>query len=191
MNEIENTQENYNPLFFLAETMCKGGSEAIEASEARGQKQLVVSDVLPVKWLHGLMSCLGQAGVVFGEVCADDPLFQEVTLPKGWSKKATDHAMWSKLLDDKGRERASIFYKAAFYGRGAHISPTTRFRVCAYSVEGKAVVYDGGNIIHEIAIRGDGDYNQKQVADISCREWLHDKHPKWEDPAEYWDLLTP
>lgn len=186
-NQIENTQENHNPLVFLAEAMCKGGSEAIEALEARGQKQLVVSDVLPVKWLHGPMSCLGQAGVVFGEICADDPLFQEVTLPKGWSKKATDHAMWSKLLDDKGRERASIFYKAAFYDRGAHISPTCRFSVSAYHVDGKAVVFDGGNIIHEIPIEGDGGYDEKQVAETNCRSWLISKYPKWQDPSQYWD----
>jgi len=61
-------------------------------------------------------------GIVFGEKV--DDLFTSVTLPEGWHKEATEHAMWSKLIDDQGRERASIFYKAAFYDRSAFMSIT-------------------------------------------------------------------
>ena len=49
----------------------------------------------------------------------DDPLFVDAQLPDGWRVEATDHSMWSNLLDDQGMVRGSIFYKAAFYDRDA------------------------------------------------------------------------
>jgi hypothetical protein len=52
---------------------------------------------------------------------------RSVKLPEGWHIKATDHSMWSNLVDDKGRNRASIFYKAAFYDREAFLSFNRRF----------------------------------------------------------------
>src|SRR6185436_8068032 len=44
-------------------------------------------------------------------------------------KIATDHSMYTDLVDDKGRVRASIFYKAAFYDRKADISFKRRFSI--------------------------------------------------------------
>ncbi len=97
----------------------------IEASEAAGQRQLVESCQLPVECLHDGRGELEAAGVVFGEPCEDDPLFCVAQLPAGWKKRGTDHSMWSDLIDDEGRVRATIFYKAAFYDRRAHMMPAT------------------------------------------------------------------
>ena len=58
---------------------------------------------------------------MFGDVVEGDDLFRAVTLPKGWSKAATDHAMWSGVVDGRGVERVEVFYKAAFYDRAAHM----------------------------------------------------------------------
>lgn len=41
----------------------------------------------------------------------------------------TEHSMWSKLIDSDGLERASVFYKAAFYDRNAHITVNQRFSI--------------------------------------------------------------
>lgn len=57
----------------------------------------------------------------------DDELFIDVILPDGWKKESTDHPMWSKVLDGKGRERMTVFYKAAFYDREAFINVNKRF----------------------------------------------------------------
>ena len=43
-------------------------------------------------------------------------------MPNGWKKQATDHSMWSELIDDKGKVRATIFYKAAFYDQRAFLN---------------------------------------------------------------------
>ena len=96
-----------------------GGS--IEQQESRGQRELVNSDVLPAE-IHGDRQKLENAGVIFGEPVEDDPLFINATLPDGWKKQATDHSMWSNLVDSDGNERARIFYKAAFYDRCASMS---------------------------------------------------------------------
>lgn len=68
-----------------------------------------------------------------------DGIFVEVAFPKGWKKVPTDHSMWSDIVDDKGRKRGSIFYKAAFYDRSAHAHLSCRFSV--------REVYEGPRVI--------------------------------------------
>lgn len=92
-------------------------SSAIYAQEAAGQKSFVGSTTLPTEVQR--KELLEAAGVKFLGPVEGDNLFQYVELPEGWQKQPTDHSMWSKLVDEQGRERASIFYKAAFYDRRA------------------------------------------------------------------------
>ena len=102
-----------------------GGSTggAIEASERRGQSELVESTALPTKWNGpNRDEELTALGFELGDVHSDDPLFREAKLPPGWTKKGSSHAMWSYINDEQGRERISIFYKAAFYDREAFMN---------------------------------------------------------------------
>lgn len=94
-------------------------SNAIYAQEARGQAEFVGESgrTLPA---DGISDC--PWAKVLGPV-EGDPLFVRVELPPGWTVKATDHSMWSDVLDDKGRRRAGAFYKAASYDRCASINP--------------------------------------------------------------------
>jgi len=123
MSKIHNTEKD-SLTVKLVNAMGENGS-GIEAQEAQGQKELVNSAQLPSK-----MGMSGDAsdfyysvGIkVIGESEGDN-LFYDVELPEGWQKKSTDHSMWSELIDDQGRKRAGIFYKAAFYDRYAFISP--------------------------------------------------------------------
>lgn len=99
---------------------------AIEAQEAEGQVGLVNSLQLPKKcnspsgvnatWQYSKM------GIKVFTSSKGDDLFMGVKLPDGWKKESTDHSMWSNLLDDKGRVRATLFYKASFYDRDAFIN---------------------------------------------------------------------
>ena len=115
MGEIKNTaKEEVHP-----EWLFGGNSSAIENQEAQGQTQFVESMQLPTE-IRG-KEILEKAGVKFGEPCPDDPIFCNAELPKGWKKQATDHSMWSDLVDENGTIRAQIFYKAAFYDRNAHM----------------------------------------------------------------------
>ena len=102
-----------------------GAPERIRQQEEEGQHELVRSDTLPTKMLDSdgrkIKEILEEAGVKFLDVVEGDPMFQYVELPEGWKKVPTDHEMWSNLVDDKGKTRASIFYKAAFYDRKAFL----------------------------------------------------------------------
>jgi len=84
----------------------------IEAQERTGQLAFVANESLPIDGPRDLLEAMG---IEFGEPI--DDLFIEARLPEGWQKVATSHSMHSDLVDDKGRRRASIFYKAAFYDR--------------------------------------------------------------------------
>ena len=194
-----------DPMLHLAEAMVhgpRGGS--IEAQEARGQRELVASDVLPADGSDN--PAWAKMGVIFGAPVQGDPIFRAVTLPAGWKKEGTDHAMCSKLLDDNGRKRADIFYKAAFYDRSAHISPSRRFSV--RQVYGKTydanaplqfevtdrdrrvfateeVVSPGGRYGSPEDVKRQDD--EKRLS-AECAAWLvSNGFPSWEDASAHWD----
>ena len=96
----------------------------LEQQESAGQQDFVASETLPINIIGSTKEQFEQMGIVFGQPV--DDLFYEVRLPEGWKKIPTDHSMWSKLVDEQGRERASIFYKAAFYDRSAFLSLATQ-----------------------------------------------------------------
>lgn len=105
----------------------------IPAAEARGQMELVNSSQLPSKMNSyskdnsKLLEIYEKLGIkVLGQSKGDN-LFLDVVLPEGWKKRGTSHSMWNELVDDKGRVRATFFYKAAFYDRDAFINFNKRY----------------------------------------------------------------
>lgn len=198
-----------DPFLILADSLIGGGAgDAILRQEKRGQDKLVNSEVLPRKYNSGTRQQFEQMGIVFGEN-ADD-LFVYVTLPAGWSKQPTDHSMWSKLVDDKGRERASIFFKAAFYDRDAFLSISRRYGCSSRPVRGYddpdyrlggwvGVVNDGKQEIWqspELGPEPDSNkdrpawlkwYQDKEALGDQARQWLATNYPDWENPLAYWD----
>lgn len=92
----------------------------IERQEAEGQRNLVRhADRLPIQGTSGAGRQKWEAaGFVFGEVI--DDLWVACTFPSGWKMVATDHSMWNDVVDETGKKRALVFYKAAFYDRSAH-----------------------------------------------------------------------
>ena len=88
----------------------------IEAQEKAGQALLVASANMP-KSMSPSREAFEALGFVFGTEV--DELFLKAKLPPGWTRAATDHSMWSTIVDEKGRKRVEIFYKAAFYDRRA------------------------------------------------------------------------
>lgn len=117
---IENTS-SMDPREKLLDMLVGGG---IEGQEQRGQSQLVKSTLLPTNRGRRYLSDddtekMMELGFTFGEPLESDPLFCEATLPEGWTKEGSDHAMWSYVLDERGIKRVAVFYKAAFYDRDA------------------------------------------------------------------------
>lgn len=119
---ITNTTEQAKSDQYMRAWVLGGNPRAIENQEAQGQQELVKSELLPTNIRGITQEKMQELGFFFGNVVSGDPLFQHVKLPEGWKKERTEHSMWSKLVDETGKERASIFYKAAFYDRNAFLS---------------------------------------------------------------------
>jgi hypothetical protein len=185
---------------------------AIERQEERGQRSLVDSDQLPVDGTRGKEETWRKIGVELGPV-PDDSLFRDVTLPPGWRKVPTEHAMWSHLLDDRGRVRAKIFYKAAFYDQRADVRIERRFvvdRVYGKDPDDSTIeveVLDAGTRVHVVAAGNPGHrppdldaehawwqegQRLEEGARDECRAWLAERgYTDINDPAAYWDEPAP
>lgn len=180
----------------------------IEAQEAAGQQTLVNSDTLPHHFGMGADKAAEIAkfeaiGIKFGEEV--DELFSRVEMPPGWKKVPTDHSMWSELRDDKGRKRAGIFYKAAFYDRSAFMRLEPRFRATVvpedeyktnmdYEARDKGnwygIVYDGEETAFKTAGAQYGEGEQWKMQERLEKEavaWLEERYPDWRDATKYWD----
>lgn len=193
VNTTTETQDN--PMDFLA----MGASGAIEAQEAAGQQSFVNSDTLPCQMSADARLGLETAGVVFGNPVPGDDLFVYVTLPEGWTKSGTSHSMHSDLLDDKGRKRAGIFYKAAFYDRRADLHIVSRFSVrqdydaaddtvVYYVVDNGKTVFTSDPIAYEGPKYGGNHKRAQEEASAACESWLRSNgFPQWTNPGMYWD----
>lgn len=164
----------------------------IERQEAEGQKSFVASATLPKDMMGTTREQLEAIGFKFG-ADADD-LFVNCTLPPGWTKRATDHSMWSDLLDEQGRKRGGIFYKAAFYDRNAHMSMNRRYSVHSYEPGSQPQSYqvrvmDGDTEIKnfgEVVVADRAGYDAKDALVAKASAWLDAHHPGWQSPFECW-----
>jgi hypothetical protein len=202
-NKIRNTsaEADANPMSAIL-TGLPGG---IEASEARGQRELVASEVLPTDlgaFFDGgrgsAKNLLESWGFTFGEPVEGDPLFQHATLPPGWKKEATDHSMWSRIVDEKGRERCAIFYKAAFYDRRASLSIRARYRIerlhdgkSALGVPVRGAVFEGERVLFEGPVRTPSTVDSERFdafeqAAVDAQDWFKANLPF--GIAEQWAL---
>ena len=178
------------PITILASALSDmGGADVIVKQEATGQQQLTESDTLPTD-MDEYREVFEKMGIVFGEPVEGDPMFTYCTLPSGWKKKATNHPLWSDLLDDKGRVRAEIFYKAAFYDRSAFIRPVCRITVIPRYFDDEVFfqVCDGSTVIFrteslQCAKVMDAPSKVRQVA----VEWANKHFPEWENLNAYWE----
>jgi hypothetical protein len=162
----------------------------IEAQEAAGQAMLCAAAQLPKEMRGVTREQLEAIGFKFGEDV--DELFVSCTLPPGWKKKATEHSMHSDLLDDKGRRRAGIFYKAAFYDRRADLNMSGRFGIHSYEdgsdeQHRRVVVKDGDTVVHMAGEYLRTNYTEADRLEKSAEAWLVERYPNWRDRLAYWD----
>jgi len=175
----------------------------IERQEKRGQQDLVGSEALPIKMSGATRAHLEAFGFKFGQDL--DDLFVQAQLPPGWKKQASDHSMWSYLIDNQGRTRASIFFKAAFYDRDAFMSFTPRFSISKKAVVGDDQYRPGAQVVVVVVDKlGNAEVFKSQMSspkpDGYNREWsdeiyalsqtavdfLRAHYPDYENPLAYW-----
>jgi hypothetical protein len=163
----------------------------IESQEKAGQTKFVSEDVLPKDCPKKDLEKLG-----FKFLKNVDDIFVNVVMPAGWKKVPTDHSMWSDLIDDKGRKRASIFYKAAFYDRSAHMRLNRRFNVSRnYNLKDNELqfqVTDCESVVFQTEIiktttKYDETYNKiESTLRKEAANWLLSRYPDSDDVLAYW-----
>ena len=177
----------------LSNAMVAATPGGIEQQEKAGQTALVQSTDMPLE-LAPSREAFEAVGFTFGEPI--DSVFQSATLPPGWSREATDHAMHSHILDDKGRRRVEVFYKAAFYDRRADARLVHRYTIGhAYADEENGVIAvtvdRGGRPIKEFGTVEMRDHAKWGDLENAAKAWLADRYPNHADPTAYWDEPAP
>lgn len=185
--------------------MTPGG---IEAQEAHGQHEFVYSDTMPIKCGNASREQLEALGFSFGEQI--DELFVQASLPEGWSKRPTDHSLWTDLLDDNGRIRGKIGYKAAFYDRWTIWDLSCRYSYHADPVRGwedpeydlgpwQGVITDQDKVIWatptQLAPQPHNAerevlrewYDKRDRLAREALECIERQFPDYQNPFAYWD----
>jgi hypothetical protein len=169
----------------------------IERQEAAGQAALVASTNMPIE-MSPSREAFEALGFEFGGVT--EGIFLLAKLPAGWTREATDHAMWSNILDEQGRVRVSVFYKAAFYDRSARARLERRYTVrdryardtddaLAGLAAGErcTTVLDANRVIlHRSANYAIDDYEAGRAAHSAAESWLLEHFPDAYNPVAYW-----
>lgn len=173
-------------LSLLMDGLVGKSDGSIERMEAQGQQALVASADLPLDMGNVTREEVTEhTGIVFGEPVND--LFVSVTLPEGWEKRATDHSMHSNLVDDKGRTRGGIFYKAAFYDRSANLHfrrfYTAENRWTGAGSDGAEVKNADGNVLKFFPPLEDEKSWDNQAR---AQAWLDEQYPDNNSVWAYW-----
>lgn len=181
----------------LADFVAASTPGGIERQEAAGQQELVNGTNFPLEMSPG-REAYEKMGFAFGNPV--DGIFVAATLPEGWRKEATDHSMWSHIIDAQGRKRVGIFYKAAFYDRRARatleqryvvqmIYPDMEWGAGLKEDEGFIALVDGGKaILKQSEVFKRDDYAVCDPIDKAFREELDEQYPDHRDPTAYWEV---
>ena len=191
-------------------------SKAIENQERRGQRMVAEYVRLPKGTNACCLRSHNHEDFEFTKVQYEkmgikiideyDDLFWNVQLPDDWRIEATDHPLWSDLIDDRGRRRASLFYKAAFYDRDAFINIWTRYTTYTdHTLKYEDVGYDKwrkspcigyvedcGVVIYSTEPRPSfEDYNEQDKVEDAIKEelanYMAEHYPDYKDSHAYWD----
>jgi hypothetical protein len=198
----------------------------IETQEAVGQIDMIKTTQLPIaveklNFERDNPNIIKESKEIWGKLGIEiidkvDELFFSVKLPDKWEMKTRESSYGTYLVDEKGRERVSIFYKAAFYDRRAYADITRRFRISTkheFELDwSKAcnlsknefdklrrkeeesltfgIVLDGENVIFETKHEkkfSEKSWKQVEKFNKICRKYLDKNYPDWENPFAYWE----
>jgi hypothetical protein len=187
----------------LLNMIAASSPNGIEEQEKNGQSRFAANSTLPRK-MNNAQPLLEQLGFVFGDVA--DELFVNVQMPEGWSKRAQEGtSYWTDLLDERGRVRGAIFYKAAFYDKDAFFRLHQRYSAESYipcDADGTPIKGDlnktpdyflhairdwDRSIVHAVGHRRHKDFGTADTLEELAAKWLEENKPDWNNPMAYWN----
>ena len=193
INMVTNTEDTMksegNKKAFLQEAHARadrGEKNAVSTmilnQEATGAQEFQRSEVLPRDGTTGKDEANWKAlGFILGDNVPDDDLFRYAKMPPGWEKKVADPSdpRHMALFDEKGRRRAFIFYKAAFYDRSANVYLTRRFRTGYESTVKDRRDYDAP--VHAVVEDADGTvlWKSTEVFTKEMAKQARAENPDW------------
>ena len=192
-------RDELDGLMMLIRTMDRE-TNVIEHMEEEGQQQ-AVSNTMMAREMNPSKEEWEQIGFVFTDIPGDDVLCMAI-LPEGWSIKATDHSMWNEIIDANGMKRGSMFYKASFYDRSAHMYLERRYGVCSsyvgddyltteiYFGNAKEKLFVAGQVhISKDATRKErlAKYKKEDKLRAIAKKFGDKNYPDWENVHAYWD----
>lgn len=161
----------------------------IERQEKAGQAALVASTDMP-KEMSPSREAFEKVGFKFGDDV--DELFLKAELPPGWKRAGTEHSMHSDIVDEKGRRRVGVFYKAAFYDRRADAHMVQRYIIQRdYDLpkgDISFVIKDGGKEIFRTITTKYENYQTTERHREVAQKWLLEAIPNafeasaWDNP---------
>jgi hypothetical protein len=162
----------------LHNAMIAATPGGIEGQERAGQAVLVASTDMP-KEMSPSREAFEAVGFKFGDDV--DELFVKATLPPGWTRATTSHAMHSDVLDERGRKRVGVFYKAAFYDRRADAYLVNRYSIQRdYDLPDNRismVVKDAGQEIYRTIETKYENYKDTERHHEVAKKWLLEAIP--------------
>lgn len=194
-----NNRDELEGLMMLFRAMS-GETNVIEHMEAEGQQEVVINKRM-AREMSPSREEWEKLGFEFTEIPGDCVLCN-AKLPEGWSIKSTDHSMWNDIIDANGMKRGSMFYKAAFYDRSAHMGLNRRYDVCSDYIEGDNLtieVYFGNNkeklfVAGQVCIPNGATreerlskYAEQKKLYAIAKQYGDQFFPGWEDIHAYWE----
>ena len=176
-----------------------GEPNVLEHMEKEGQ-QRAVNNTMVAKKMFPARENWEELGFTFTDIPGDNVLCK-ATLPEGWEMVAIDHSMWNNIIDEQGRVRGSMFYKAAFYDREARMELNQRYRIIidylddhvtteVYFGNPKEKVFVAGQI-HKADFSSqesiDAYYDELRRLENLTKNYANLYYPNWRDETAYWD----
>lgn len=132
-------------------------------------------------------------------------LFQEVSYPPGWGNAPTKSHLWTDIIDEHGRVRGAIFYKAEAHDLRAHAVLYPRFSV-GLDLSDRAMAQSTATMLIEdrlglVNMRIDGltkvnwagdravaeaASSAELAAERKLKEWLDTNYPAWTTILGHW-----
>lgn len=170
-----------------------GNENVIDSIEKREQLRSIRKCELP-RSMNPDQEAFKKLGFEFEKIDGDNVMLK-AKLPEGWSMNPVD-SYHTSIYDEKGRERASFFYKGVFYDRNGHMVLYRRYGVRIESFENakfedaaRVVVFDrnDSSFLKVSATFPNSWCDEIYQEQGNMHEWMKKKFPKCEDPLAYWN----